>query len=722
MVEWGLVSLLYLALAVLLTWPIAIRMGSSIYGFGNDNWGGIWVYHWLHEAFWGPGKASFSPELQAPFGLAVGQNTIQPIDRFFAIVFGGLSDGLVAYNLQIFLSFVLAGLSMYAFARWLTGSRLGAALAGVIVTASPFHLAYAMQYPAHATIELVPLFVWALVLALQTKRAKHAALAGLAFAGVWYSSYYYGWMGVWFALAVLVAAGIRALFNGARARRIASTMRDGAAFLVKRGSVAAVAFLVLAVPALLALTVQVSSNGGAFQRTLADLYQGSVRPWQFVLPPHDSPVFGGLTRTFIETHLGSLPNYEQAVYLGFIPVVLTIVAIVLRRRMLGSARYAWPLLVVGGLFCILLALGPYIPVNVFSVNAWVNTASVSHINNFPYYLFKISASFRYYGRAFVFTSVCLAALAAIGFAVLEPRLRRLGRIAPLLAAGLLAALVLVEFENRPSADPTWLDTTPKPWVKAVAALPKGASIVDYPIRGLNSPRGLYYEFWQTKHHHPTQNPVVTPQAAKLTLAIEDPNQVGAGAALHRSGLRYVVIHTQLPPPADPVYQGNLPPDSLSAATASQNPWLQRVKAVPDAVIYKVLPAPRPLQAPLAQYGIGFGGPEVENKVIFHWLTSPSGTFTVVSPDKRRAVLSFYATSIAGPRRVSFYSDGRRFAARTVQGQPIYQTVKVPVRLHKGTNVVKIKVTPGPVVADSVLHDGDPRPLAIRVETPQILPG
>src|SRR5207237_3646866 len=155
------------------------------------------------------------------------------------------------------------------------------------------------------------------------------------------------------------------------------------------------AFALLTVPVLAGLALKVQANQQQFGRTIADPYEGSVRPWMFVLPPPDNPVFSHLTSPFIQAHLGQLPNYEQAVYLGAVPVLLALVGVVLRRRMSVRARFAWPLLTVGALFCILLSLGPYLPLNPFKVGDWTNTGGVNHINNVTYYLFKLSSNFRF---------------------------------------------------------------------------------------------------------------------------------------------------------------------------------------------------------------------------------------------------------------------------------------------------------------------------------------
>jgi len=181
LVEAVLVVLGYLVVAVYATWPLARRPLGGFYGFGNDNWGGIWVYDELNEAYFGDGSTERSQELQAPFGYAMPDQVLQPMDRFYSLVFGGLGDGLGAYNAQIFLSFLFAGCTMYLLARYLTGSRLAAAVAGLIYTYSPFHLALAMQYNSLAAIG-------ALLGALASARRARLRLRTIIFGAVLYGA------------------------------------------------------------------------------------------------------------------------------------------------------------------------------------------------------------------------------------------------------------------------------------------------------------------------------------------------------------------------------------------------------------------------------------------------------------------------------------------------------------------------------------------------------
>jgi hypothetical protein len=719
--EWALVTGGFFLLASVLTWPLLIKMSSGFYGFGNDNFGGIWQYEWLHRAAFGPGKALFDPFVQAPWGLQLDDRVIAPYDRLFAIFLGGIADGLFAYNIQIFLSFVLTGVTMYALGRYLTGSRLAAALGAVILVASPFHMAMAMQYPAMASMQWCPLLILAVIVALRRRTLMSAAAAGAAFALLWMTSYYYGWFAIWVLLAVLIAAGIRGIVSGARHRALLTTVGEGVRFCVTRGGVALLTFMCLVAFPLHTLASHVSSNEQQYSRTFDDVYFSSPKIWQYLLPPHDNPLLGRFTRDAINRNLGLAPNYEQALYLGIVPVLLALVAIVLWRRPGARARYARPLLLVAAIVAALMSLGPFLPLNPLSVDAWRAPGAHGHIKNLTAYLYELSPSFRFYGRAVVFVLISLAALAAVGLALLLPRLRRWGAAVPLIATVVLGGLVLVDFANRPPS--RWVALPTAPWMKAVSHLPRGTSIVDYPVAVGYTPRSLYYMYTQPKHGHATLNPGMTLRAQALTNAVTDPDAYLAGQRLYDAGIDYAVIHTELPPATFPPYQPRFPNDSMSRDAGSRNPWFRRLETTPDAVIYRIVRPASIGSRVFAEYGANFGGSEKENGREWRWLLSDRGTVavTVTGSRTRSVTLGLTVNSFAESRRLALAVDGRPVRTTTVAGD-VETRLRLPLRLRPGTHTIDLETTPGAKTIDTVLRNGDRRTVSIRLQRPALLTG
>lgn len=717
--EWLPVTLLFLVLGCVLTWPLVTHMSSGFFGFGNDNWGGIWNGKWIHDAFWGPESTGFTREIQFPFGYEFDDRYIQPYDRLIAIVFGAIGDGLFAYNLMVLVSFPLAGVSMYALAKYLTGSAPASLLAGVIFSASPFHVAMSMQYPPMASIFVVPLFVLALLVAVRRGRIVDAAWLGAAFALVWITSYYYGWFAIWFAIPFLIGVAVAGLWRARREHRVVAAMRDGARFVVTRGAVAAGTFLVIAVPLLISLISKVLSDQGTYARQEADLDYTAVRPWQYVLPPHDNPVFGNLTSDVVLTHTGILPVYEQSVYIGVVAGLLALVALVWWSRARPAARVAFIPLLLGAAFCVLLTLGPKIPYEVTSIGDWLSPGTNPHFDGPVAWIYDLSPNFRYYGRAFVFVSTVLASLAAVGFALLLARFRADRRPwIPWAVTAALSGLVLLEFIGVPPS--RFVDLSTPPWVQAVKELPGEAPVIEYPLGEYSSPRSLQDNYWQTRHGHPTVNPPLTPESQAFQRSVDDPDSYLTGRILSQAGVKYAVMRTDLPAPTFPPYQPALPVEEMKPTDGAKNPWFTPYKRTKDAVIYEVLPRPsRQVDYAVAGFDAGWGDLEVDATGRWRWTRNPDSQMTIYSSrDVRRATMTFTATSFNEPRTMVLSLDGKEVYRREI---PVGRTVNVraPMRLRKGSQKLLMSSDPPPTIVDTVLRNGDLRAIGLRVTPPKI---
>jgi hypothetical protein len=716
------VVLAYVAVAVFATWPLALHPLGGFYGFGNDNWGGIPYLGWLHDAYLGPGSASLDPELQAPYGLEIPTYGIQPMDRLFSLVLGGFGQGLGTYNAQIFLSFVLAGCTMYLAARYLTGSRLAAFIAGFVFTFSPFHLSVAMQYNALASIQWIPLYLLALIVLLQRHRRRDAVLAGAAFALVTVTSYYYAWFVVWFTALVFVYVAIAGAFR--LARRRLPLRPEAARFLrltLSRGALALAVALTLTVP-LVFTSAQgaAEADAASVEHPITEAVRYSARPWMLFVPPHDNPVVGDRVSTWVQEHLFDSPVYEQSIYLGYTVLLLALVALWRRRgglELSELAQFARGILVAGGAAGLLIMIGPYIPID-WGYGYWRDWAKPDAVSHFPSLgrlMYELGPMFRFFTRAFILVSACLCLLAAIGFARLEG-LRWMTPVRRLGLAAVVLALIALEYTNAPPH--LWYSAERPAWVNAVADLPPKSVVVDYPVPPVFTSRSLYYMFWQTKHRRFTTNPYLTPQAAALAATIVSPDDPAAGAALHRAGVDYAVVHTRLPPQTTPPYQPQLPDDSMPADAGSLNPWLRVAARTPDAILYRVLSTPRSSSGAFVRPSEGFGPPEREAGTRARWLVAPTGTLTLFVTGRRRPLqMVLPLISFGQRRRVAVRLDGRQIAVFEV-GTDAYTTPRIQLgRPTQGRHEITLETQPGPQSIAATTGLPDPRSVSIRLREP-----
>lgn len=712
----------FTGVAIFATWPLAIHPLGGFYGFGNDNWGGMPFIAWLHHAYLYGGNASVDPQLQAPFGLAIPQYAIQPQDQLFALVFGGLGQGLGAYNAQIFLSFVLAGCTMYLLARYVTGSRLAALIAGFAFTFSPFHLAVAMQYNALASIQWIPLFLLALLVVLRRWRKRDAALAGAAYALVVAGSYYYAWFVAWFTLAVLVCLGVAVYVRRRRKGDLVAPVRPFVLLVLSRVAIAIAVAVVVAAP-LLVTSVRSATqvSAASLGHPLNEAVRYSARPWMFFVPPEDNPIAGSHVEPFVQYHLFDSPVYEQSIYLGYTLLVLAVVAFLPVRRWASGlsekTRFARATLLAGLVVALLITIGPYIPlVGGYTYWAhWETPGSTARLPSLPWLMFHLSSTFRFFVRAFVLVSACLAVLAAIGFS-------RIARARGMTTArsGALAVVVLLligfEFTNAPPH--VWSSAQPPPWVKAVQKLPAHATVVQYPIAPVDSPRSLYYMFWDTKTDLDDTNPAATPDAQTLAATIAAPDDPATGKALHKAGVDYAIVHTRLPPQTTTPYQPPLPDDSEPRDAGALNPWFKLMAKTSDAVIYRIRSRPRPTQGTLVLAATGFGASEPDGNATARWLLQPTGELTLyVTGPRRRIAIVLTLSSFARSRQVSIALGGRRLSSFTV---PPGGYVTRPVDagpLKAGHYELSLSSKPGPQSIHETTGSPDTRSVSIRLREP-----
>lgn len=719
--EAGAVFVGYLLAAVLATWPLARDPLSGFYGFPNDNYGGIWLTGFLHDAYHGPASAGLAPNIQAPFGLEIGQQGLQPLDRLMAYLFGGPGDGLAAYNLQIFASFVLAGCTMYLLARYVTGNLAASALAGLIYAFSPFHLAQAMQYPALSSIQWIPLYVLALLVLLQRGRWRDAALTGGAFALVTLTSYYHAWFMAWATVGILVVF----IVGRARAERRANgrislaASRRFVSNVMTRGGLAIAVAVLIAFP-LVRSSASTLGEPGVGTRPIEEAVRYSARPWMMLLPPHDNPVFGDLTRGLVQNHLYEAPIYEQSLYIGYAVLLLVCVALWRPWRHLDSLdriRFTRPLAVTGAVMGIAIMIGPYFPLGGDYWRLWSTPGETAHVPFLGSAMFEVASVFRFFSRGFVVLSVCLAILAAVGLARLHQRLGgHWARLAVTVAAFIVVAL---EFANAPphvfakEVDPIWL--------KAVAALPTDATIVQYPLAPVNSSRSLYYLYWQRRHDRATVNPAQQPRAETLEAQIRDPNDPSTGKALLAAGVDVVVIHTSLPPLTTPPYQPSVPTDALPAATGSLNPWFEKIRNTADAILYRVRVTPRVVEGAFVTFGDGWGPPERRRSGSARWMIGSEGSFVVVVSGRRRSYeLRLVAGSFAQPRVITAHLDGAEIGRYRVRASGLSRLRLELGQISGGAH--KVTLTPNPP-GESIgarLGTTDTRLVSFEVADPPVL--
>lgn len=574
--RWALLAALWLLVALVGTWPLALHWRDHIPGPPWD--GFVWLYDlwWLRESLFVRGISPFwQSEIFVPFGgYAVLLSDVNLSNKALALPLLLAADQIVAYNGLVLLSSALSGLGAFLLARRLTGSAWGGVAAGLIFAWSPYRLtSLAGGLPPVFATQWLPFVLLALEWLRDPARAhqwrRNGALLGLFTAlqalTSWYNAYTLALvLALWIAIRFRHLLTVRAVTRPPTLR-VAIGNRPAIQGLALGTAIAAT----LVLPPFVALLR--ASRGAAANWTFF-----SIELWQaglddFLRPSIFHPLWGGVSLAARGNILPDYPwNAPGVLYLGWIPVALALLAL-----WRGRGRWRWAALAVL-LAAGLLALGPtlhwngqraYLPVGDGVKEAIVTVvkaveARAPHRLTIPQaffyaypgksfiplpplfgYLFVgFLQGVRWWLRFSLATTLMVALLAAAGIAVGGRRVAVGGWRTRLLPAALLLAIT-IEFWPAPLAFGLGY-AGDGALERRLRELPPG-TVIELPLVRSTAGPGMYRQVW---HRKPLAGGVVTYfppawQAAAPTLAaFPSPESV---ALLRSWGVRWVVLSPAL---------------------------------------------------------------------------------------------------------------------------------------------------------------------------------
>lgn len=337
-------ALLFLALALVATWPLALHFGSSAPGLAS--WAGqplfpettvnLWNLWWFRHAIVDLGRSPFHcPLLFHPHGANLWFHTLAPLHGLVALPLQPLLGLAAAQNVLIILNLVASAVAASALARAFGVSPAGARVSGAVFAFAP--VAFAHLAVGH--FELLSTFWFPLELLLflrmcTTSRWTTALALGLLVgASPWSSPYAF----VFGVELLLVAAAFR--WRALLGPRVAGA-------LVLAAAVAAVCVAPMAIRFVAEAPATAPAN-----RDFAWL---SLDPGHFLVPSFVHPWLGPLlqgVQSRLQPGRLALPQ-EHTAYLGF--AVVALAGLALRRP--AAARPDRLLLAIGVVFGV-LALG-----------------------------------------------------------------------------------------------------------------------------------------------------------------------------------------------------------------------------------------------------------------------------------------------------------------------------------------------------------------------------
>ncbi len=532
----GWIVLGYLALALWQTAPLLWHAGSALGGISEDALQSYWDAWWLRYALFEVAQNPFAGRwMHHPFGLPLYFHTFNPLGNALLLPVQACCGTVLAYNAQIILLLLLAGVAMYALVWYLTQMRAAALLSGIVYACNPFvqqHLR--LGQVQLLAIYLLPLYLLALLHGSAGRRAgwwtSGGVLVLLAYTELHYTVY---------ALLLTPLVWLDAVLR--ERRRALPLLRHFA--LV--GLICVVGFAPLLLPMLWEL-----AHTPSVARGITDAVRRSADLTAFLIPNNYHPLWGAWAdRLFRAVQSpGIATGWANP---GYVALLLAVAAVLWQR----PATRLW--LMIGGLFAV-LALGPFLQVG------GSNSYDTAFPIPLPYLLLRAMPLMniqRVPSRLIIGVLLAVAVLAGIGVQALWQQFQQRGWSAWQGQAAFVGLLVLLLFES-------WsipLPLTPmqpeqiSPFYRQLGAAaptsPADAAILEVPY--LENVSSLY----QTYHHHPTVGGVIARkqphpwQAGRFfrPLLQLDPDWVDVGVgdtsavarqALRCQGVRHVVFYQQ----------------------------------------------------------------------------------------------------------------------------------------------------------------------------------
>lgn len=152
--------IIYLAVALMMLYPLTLHMGSYAPGSGADTYQNLWNLWWVNYAvFHLHTNAFYTKILFWPIGGNLAYSTLAPLNGLIYAPFQALGT-MFAYNIMLFMGFALSGLTMFILADYIIKNKYAAFVAGFAFTFSAMHIAQSYSHIHYINIEWIPLFLY----------------------------------------------------------------------------------------------------------------------------------------------------------------------------------------------------------------------------------------------------------------------------------------------------------------------------------------------------------------------------------------------------------------------------------------------------------------------------------------------------------------------------------------------------------------------------------
>jgi hypothetical protein len=489
-------------LAVLMSWPLAAKMGTAGRIDTNDGRQAVWTVAWVARALVLDPRGVYDANIFYPH-----RNTLTYLEPNLFV--GGLAipawwateNPYFTYNFIVLLSFVVAQIGMYALVRHLTQSREGAAVAAVSFAFCP----YVFSHIPHSQLLMtagLPLALLAMHRFIEQRTAGRAVTLGLVVAAEALSCGYYG---VFLALMLVPALPYYAVAGGLWRERC---------FWI--GTVGAGLLAVGIVLPFFWPVIELQRTTG-FSRPLEESLRWSAT-WRSYLA---SPAFAHRWR------LPWLGEWGEVLYPGTVATVLGLIGFVIGCAQAKRRNQRNHVIFYG-------ALGAF--------GVWASLGPRAGLYSLLYHLVPVFSLLHAPSRLGLLLTLVLAVYAGFAVAVFFRKRRRTA-----LMAGVLVLVTLADL----NVAPLFLADAPRlpAAYQSLAKWPYGP-VAEFPFfyRRVDYHRHAEYMLWSTFHWRPLVNgyaDYMPPDFRAMTVPVSSFPNPESFKILQGLRVRYVVFHLDL---------------------------------------------------------------------------------------------------------------------------------------------------------------------------------
>lgn len=516
------VSAFFVLLIIVTTYPLVFNINSFMPAFfsTDESFGIIWNA-WLgkfvitnHLAF---AKTDF---IAYPFGIALYSKLIAYVWFTINFLLFVLTTPVLSYNLQVLFNIFLTAFLTYLLVFYLTKNRFSAILSGIIFGFCPYMFVRSWQHLGATYLWPIPLFLLFFFRLKDDDSLKVRVFFILSFilSTVNFDITYY-------LLVTCCCFTIFLLFN----------FKKNAAFVKKIVLLMTISFIILAPQAFPILkniifnrnSVPLAQN--VFHRPFEDLFVQSSRILSFFLPSVAHPLFGEFTKQFVGTQLYGISFTEHTLYLGWLPIILSLFAIRCWKKKtnvrLKDNYYI-------GLFLLLAVVAWF-----FTQPPWWKIGPLK-IYMPSFFMYKVLPMIRAYCRFGVVVIFSVSVLAGFGLKFILDKIK--GRNLKIVITGAACLIVLFEFWCWPPYKVLDVSLFPAvySWLKDQ---PDDTIIAEYPLDAVST--NEMYKLFQTKHEKKMINGTTpgTPANifAKTITKLSDSKTAGV---IKGMGVKFAIVH------------------------------------------------------------------------------------------------------------------------------------------------------------------------------------